>query len=85
MLVVPLLALSLTGCGTDRPAIVLPPQERFDPVPFPIVPAGEAICDDGKPCLSDGQVATLLADFAKTLDDANGKIQWLGVWAKALR
>ncbi|MGD9470598.1 MAG: hypothetical protein AB7G24_00705 [Novosphingobium sp.] len=78
------LALLLTACGTERPAIVLPPADRLAPVAFPAVPDGEALCDDGAPCLSDRQVAGVMADLANALDLANAKILWLADWARAL-
>lgn len=79
-----LLAPLLTACATDRPAIVLPPAERMEPIAFPTIPAGEAVCD-GKPCLSDRESATLMADLAKALDQANARILWLRDWAQELR
>lgn len=78
------LAPLLTACETDRPAIVLPPVERLEPVAFPAVPVGEAVCD-GQPCLSDRETGVLIADLAKALDQANARILWLRDWARGLR
>lgn len=83
VLLAPLCVLSVSSCGTDRPAIVLPPAERLEPVAFPAIPDGEAVCE-GRPCLSDRESATLMADLAKALDQANARILWLGDWAKSL-
>lgn len=73
----------LIACATDRAAIVLPPAERLDPVQFPIVPEGEALCD-GFRCLSDRETGILIADLANALDLANAKILWLRDWAAGL-
>lgn len=75
----------LTACGDDRPAIGLPPIERTAPVAWPVVPAGDAVCDDAEtgalvPCLSDLQAAELMAALGDALDAANGKLLWLGDW-----
>lgn len=83
LLLGPLPALLLTACGTDRPAIAFPPADRLEPVAFPVVPVGEAVCD-GEPCLSDHQVANLLADLGHALDIANTKLLWLKDWASRL-
>jgi len=77
------LGLLATSCGPVRPAIALPPVERLEPVAFPVIPSGEAVCD-GQPCLSDAETGTLLADLAKALDDANAKLLWLRDWAKGM-
>lgn len=82
-LLVLLLGLLLAACTTDRPAIVLPPPERLEPVAFPVVPEGEADCD-GTSCLSDRQAAGLMADLADALRRANARILWLGDWARGL-
>lgn len=66
-------------CGTDRPVISTPPIERAEPVAFPTVPEGEAVCD-GAPCLSDRETGTLIADLAKALDTANARLLWLKDW-----
>jgi len=66
----------LTACGDVRPQTILPPASRAEPVAYPIIPAGEAVCD-GNPCLSDAQAGTLLADLAKALDEANSRLIWL--------
>jgi hypothetical protein len=74
-----LCAQLLTACGTDRPAVQLPPAEWTEPVAFPAVPEGEAVCD-GKPCLSDRESANLMADLANALDQANAKLQRIADW-----
>lgn len=74
--------LLLTACGTDRPALALPPVERAEPVAFPAVPEGAAVCD-GSPCLSDAQVGELMADLAAALDQANARLLWLRDWIAA--
>lgn len=74
-----LLALLLTACGTERVRLALPPADRATSIAFPAVPQGEALCD-GAPCLSDRQTALLIADLAKALDLANGKLDWLHDW-----
>ena len=75
----PLAGLLLTACGDARPVLALPPIERTEPVAFPTIPAGEAVCD-GAPCLSDRETGGLIADLAKALDLANAKLLWLHDW-----
>ena len=81
---VSLLAPLLTACGTDRPAVQLPPVEWTEPIAFPAVPKGEAVCD-GKPCLSDRESANLMADLANALDQANAKLLKLADWVRGMR
>lgn len=82
-----LLALSLmpllTACGNERPAISLPPAERAAPVGYPVIPAGEALCD-GKLCLSDRQTGALLGDSWNAIDACNAKLFWFGDWLAAM-
>lgn len=73
----------LTNCADERPAIAPPPADRLEPVSYPAIPAGEAICE-GKPCLSDREAAGLIADFANALDQANARILWLRDWAAGM-
>ena len=73
----------LTACG-ERPVVALPTADRFEPVAFPVVAAGEAVCD-GKPCLSDRETGALMADLAQALDQANAKLMWLGDWVRGMR
>ncbi len=77
------LALLLNGCGTDRVVLTPPPIERTEPVAYPVVPAGEAVCD-GNPCLSDRQTGQVISDLTDALDAANAKLIWLREWAKGL-
>jgi len=75
----------LTACGDVRPQVGTPPPEWTAPVAWPVVPAGEAVCDDAEtgalmPCLSDRESADLMAGLADALDAANGKLQRLGDW-----
>lgn len=63
-------AALLTGCGTDRPRLALPPVERADPVAAPAIPAGN----------SDAEVATLIADYDAALRAANARLLWLRDW-----
>ena len=72
----------LTACG-ERPVVALPTADRFEPVAFPVVPVGEAVCD-GKPCLSDRETGALMADLAQALDQANAKLMWLGDWREGM-
>ena len=81
---VSLLAPLLTACGTDRPAVQLPPIEWTEPVAFPEVPQGEAVCDC-KPCLSDRESANLMADLANALDQANAKLLKVRDWVRGMR
>lgn len=73
------LALLLTACATERPRLALPPVDKAAPVAGPVVPAGEAVCDDA-PCLSDREVGGLLAGYANALDEANRRLAWLRDW-----
>lgn len=61
----------------------LPPAEWTEPVAFPVIPAGEAVCD-GAPCLSDAETGSLIADLANALDQANAKLLKLGDWAREM-
>ena len=70
------LALCLTACGTERVRLVTPPIERTEQVAYPAIPAGEAVCD-GAPCLSDREVAGVIARFDAALTKANDKLAWL--------
>ncbi len=78
-----LLMLPLAGCGSERVVLTPPPLERTEPVAYPAVPVGEAVCD-GTPCLSDRQTGQLIADLTDVVDAANAKLLWLREWAKAL-
>ena len=75
--------IALSACGTERPVLTLPPIERADPVAYPAIPAGEAICD-GAPCLSDRQTAEVIGGLAGALDDANARLLWIKDWIKAV-
>lgn len=69
----------LTACGPAKVRLALPPIERTAPVAFPAIPIGEATCGTA-PCLSDREAATVMADLAKALDEANTKLLWLRDW-----
>lgn len=71
--------LLLSGCAAGNVRLANPDPARADPITLPMVPAGEAICEDA-PCLSDRQTAELLADYAAALDAANGRLLWLQDW-----
>lgn len=78
-------ALLLTACADDRPQVGIPPANWTEPVAWPVVPAGEAVCDDAEtgalvPCLSDRESADLMAGLADALDAANGKLELLSDW-----
>jgi hypothetical protein len=64
--------------------LALPPIERTEPVAYPVVPRGEALCPDPagatKPCLSDRETAAVIAGLADALDTANGRLLWLRDW-----
>lgn len=75
--------LLLAACANERVVLTPPPIERTEPVAYPVVPAGEAVCD-GAPCLSDRETGQLIADLTDAIDAANAKLIWLREWAKAL-
>ncbi len=75
--------LLLIGCGQERVVLTPPPIERTEPVAYPVVPAGEAVCE-GAPCLSDRETGQVIADLTDALDAANAKLLWLRTWAKSL-
>ena len=83
LLLAPCLALLLIGCGSERVVLTPPPLDRTEPVAYPAVPDGEAVCD-GAPCLSDRQTGQLISDLTDVVDAANAKLLWLREWAKAL-
>lgn len=68
-------ALLLTACGGDEVKST-PDPVRFERVPLPVAPAGEAVCD-GEPCLSDRQVGELLNAVIDAACEANDRIAWL--------
>jgi len=73
-------ALLLAGCATADP--LLPEVSRFERVPLPNVPLGEALCDDdkdgvGEPCLSQAQGDDLFNDTVDALCEANDRIAYL--------
>ena len=74
--------IALSACGTERPVLTLPPIERAEPVAYPAIPDGEAVCD-GAPCLSDRQTAEVIGGLAGALDEANRRLLWLRDWIKA--
>ncbi|QDP64447.1 MAG: hypothetical protein Tp156MES38741_38 [Prokaryotic dsDNA virus sp.] len=71
----PSLALLLTGCGSDEVKST-PDPVRFERVPLPALPAGEAVCD-GEPCLSDRQVGQLLNEMIDVACEMGDKLAWL--------
>lgn len=73
----------LAACANERVVLTPPPLERTEPVAYPVVPVGEAVCD-GAPCLSDRETGQLIADLTDAIDAANAKLLWLREWAKAL-
>ena len=72
-------SLALSACGQGRPTIALPPIERAEPVAYPAIPDGEAVCD-GVPCLSDRQTAEVIGGLAGALDEANRRLLWIKDW-----
>ena len=75
-------SLALSACGTERPVLTLPPIERAEPVAYPAIPDGEAVCD-GAPCLSDRQTAEVIGGLAGALDEANRRLLWLRDFIKS--
>ena len=75
LLLGPSLALLLTGCGGDEVKST-PDPVRFERVPLPAAPAGEAVCD-GEPCLSDRQVGELLNEMIDVACAMGDKLAWL--------
>jgi len=75
LLLGPSLALLLTGCGGDEVKST-PDPVRFERVPLPVAPAGEAVCD-GKPCLSDRQVGELLNQVIDVACAMGDRLAWL--------
>lgn len=77
----------LTACGPERVRLALPPLERTEPVAYPAIPPGEAVCEDlagGRaPCLSDRETAQVIAGLADALDAANARLLWLRDWIAA--
>lgn len=78
LLALPLL-LSLASCGAAKPRLALPPVERAEPVALPVVPVGSAVCADG-PCLSDSEMASLVASYDDALREADRRLSWLKSW-----
>ena len=75
-------SLALSACTPERPALALPPVEWAEPVAYPTIPAGEAVCD-GAPCLSDAQSAGVIGGLADALDKANARLSRLRDWITA--
>lgn len=84
-------ALLLTACGEERIRIAAPPPEWIEPVAWPDIPPGEALCEIEVPddnqasgalerCLSDRESADLMAGLGDALDAANGKLLRLKDW-----
>jgi hypothetical protein len=69
MLVLPLALLS-SGCGKERPRLVLPPIDRAQPVAIPTPPAES----------SDAEVAGLIAAYDSALREANRRLSYLRDW-----
>ena len=69
------LALLLTACGGEEVKST-PDPIRFERVPLPVAPKGEAVCD-GQPCLSDRQLGELLTAAIDVACEANDRIAWL--------
>lgn len=74
LLLLPALALLLSGCETVDP--LTPDAARFAPVAMPEAPEGEADCD-GSPCLSQRQIDLLFNATIDTACTANDKLAWL--------
>ena len=78
-----------TACATVPADPAAPPIEWSEPVAWPEVPEGEVQCaaddpiGDALPCLSDRQVAQLMAGLADALDEANGRLANLRDWFAA--
>ncbi|WP_156488685.1 hypothetical protein [Erythrobacter sp. HI0077] len=75
LLLGPSLALLLTACGGDEVKST-PDPVRFERVPLPVAPAGEAVCD-GEPCLSDRQVGELLNQVIDVACAMGDRLAWL--------
>lgn len=75
LLLAPSLALLLTACGGDEVKST-PDPVRFERVPLPVAPAGEAVCD-GEPCLSDRQVGELLNQVIDVACAMGDRLAWL--------
>ena len=73
-LLAPLIGLLLTGCETADP--LTPDRARFAPVPMPVAPPGEAVCN-GTPCLSERQSAYLFNETIDVACEANDRLAWL--------
>lgn len=74
-------ALLLTACGGDEVKSTRDPV-RFERVPLPMAPAGEAVCPDqatsaSHNCLSDRQLGELLNAVIDVACEANDRIAWL--------
>ena len=74
-------ALLLTACGSDEIRST-PDPARFERVPLPVSPGGEAQCTDQTTgevyaCLSDRQVGELLNAAIDVACEANDRLAWL--------
>lgn len=74
-------ALLLTACGSDEVRST-PDPARFERVPLPISPKGEAQCIDPATeevyaCLSDRQIGELLNAAIDVACEANDRLAWL--------
>jgi len=68
-------ALLLIACGANHPRLAAD-ITRYEPVPLPAVPEGEADCE-GEPCLSDAQAGHLINALINVIEESNGKLLWL--------
>lgn len=85
-LLVLLLLLPLTGCGTDRVRFVPPPPERMAPVAAPAIPPATTPCafDASKLCNTDEETAGVLAAYDDALAKANAELDWLRTFFAAV-